>query len=169
MGIGLRGLAGLAGARRFPGLRLIWSFDAARSSGVAFLGRCWRQRAGRAVVVQAVAMTQVPLIRASPRARSRRRLSAATRWCNQWSLVADTAVADPPVPSGEPGDGPFDHGSVLAVNRLEFGGLGLPPGGPQQRLVVVDGQVPAGLGWWCTGRGTSILCTRLRRSPSGSW
>jgi len=37
-------------------------------------------------LTQAVATTQVPLIRASPRTRSRRRLSPATRWCNQWSF-----------------------------------------------------------------------------------
>ena len=32
---------------------------------------------------QAVAITQVPLLRVNPRTSSRRRFSAATRWCSQ--------------------------------------------------------------------------------------
>ena len=43
-------------------------------------------------------------------------------------VLGDAAVAHPPVLAGEPGDGPFDHGSVLAVNLLEINGFRLPAG-----------------------------------------
>jgi hypothetical protein len=33
-------------------------------------------------------------------------------------ISADAAVAQPAIAAGQPGDGPFDHGPVLAVVRL---------------------------------------------------
>lgn len=68
--------------------------------------------------------------------------------------LPDAAVADPPVPSGEPGNAAFDHGPVLPVNRLELRCFGLTAGGTEQRLVRVDVDDPS------TGAGGALHAQR---------
>ena len=59
-------------------------------------------------------------------------------------IFPDSAVADFAVAAGQPGDEPFDHRSMLAVDLLERLGFGLPTGGAEQRVVLMHSHRPTG-------------------------
>ena len=53
-------------------------------------------------------------------------------------ILGDSAVPDPSVAASEPGDRPFHHGPVGAVDLLELRRFRLPTGGPEQGFVFMD-------------------------------
>ena len=62
-------------------------------------------------------------------------------------LVAfDSSVAQAPMFSGEPGEGAFDHGPLLAVDGVEFVGFGLGSCGGEQVVLGVQADDPSGFG-----------------------
>ncbi len=112
---------------------------------------------------------QEPPLRVRPRASRRRRLSAATRWCSHRSLRWCPAEPQPPVAAGDqPGDRPFDHGPVLAVDGLELGVLGAGSVRALQRVVRMQGQLAAAGGAGAAGPQRAVAAARAEGRLAGA-